>query len=173
MSIKAKISKRKGLEGQGLVRLRRYLRNLSFHNVDTGFFAESGVHPSIRNTEKWTYAQLMGFHELQVNFTDRRPIFSIASKKLVKDIPVYLLPTLLKSLDNAVKGRSTNPDDVLNKGGLIMRDAILEVFGKTPPLAANTDSTVKRKGFQSPMIETGALQDAVSYRNSRDKKVKS
>ncbi len=172
MSIKAKIVKRKGISGQGLNRMKRYLRNLAFHNVEAGFFEESGVHPSDKNTQNWTYAQLMAFHELSVEHTSKRPVFGEASKIIPKELSIKISPTIVSDLKRAITSGSTSPEKALDCGGKVMLIALDDIFGRTPPLAKNSQNTIDKKGHAYPMIETGALRDALRFKNSKDKKVK-
>jgi len=47
------------------------------------------------------------------------------------------------------------------KAGMIGVAAVKEQFGKIPP--PNAPSTVRKKGFNSPLIETGSLMNSISY----------
>ena len=45
--------------------LKKYLKQLTKDSVEVGYFNDQGIYPSDRNTDGWTYAQLMAYHELQ------------------------------------------------------------------------------------------------------------
>lgn len=47
------------------------------------------------------------------------------------------------------------------KAGMIGAASVQKQFGAIPP--PNAPSTVRRKGFNSPLIETGSLRSSISY----------
>lgn len=171
MAVRAKIVKKNRSVTSGMSGLKRFITLLSKHKVETGLFEESGVHPSKKNTQQWTYAQLMGFHELQIEFAPRRPIFATASKNIKKSISQQISVMLKQELGKSIKKGSSKPTNVLDEAGINIAKEIDKVFGSSQ-LAPNSERTARRKGFNSPMIESGDLRNEISYRNTKDKRIK-
>ena len=65
----------------------------------------------------------------------------------------------------AVFGSGT-VEEAFEKAGQDMLEIVRETFG-SEELASNDPKTVKRKGFDSPLIETGALREAINYKVRR------
>lgn len=159
--IKGGIKKVKG--AKAFTNLRRFSDNLSRRSVQAGYF-DGKIHPSPRNSQRWTYAELMSFHEFQVESFTRRPLFTIASKNIQRNYSKLITPDFKRALNLAVTKGVTKPDKQLDNIGRNLLTEIDKVFGDTSQLTPNRPSTIAKKGFNSPMIETGALRDNLQYR---------
>lgn len=75
------------------------------------------------------------------------------------------LPTITKIMKDGVKaalnGKDT-ADQTLNKIGLIAQGAVQQKI-VDGPFVPNAEITIKSKGSDKPLIDTGALRQAVSY----------
>lgn len=155
-------------QGGGFDKLREYLEGLSGQSVEVGYFAEQGAHPSTKNTQRWSFAQLMAYHELYAdeNGTQLRPIFGDMVRRDSAKLRRGLLELYKKQLRGVYKrnGAST-PVHTLEGSGTLIAGLIRKRFG-IRSLAKNMPSTIRKKGFNSPMIETGELRDALSIKNS-------
>jgi hypothetical protein len=65
-------------------------------------------------------------------------------------------------LGAAVRANDYNAEKSLNAMGLLIKDQLQESIRslKDPP---NAPSTIKRKGFDSPLIDTGTMLNSVDY----------
>ena len=77
--ITARIVKKKG---GGWDELKKYLTQLHKDYVEVGYFNDQGIYPSKKNTQNWSYANLMAYHELQAdkNLVPLRPVFGSVTK---------------------------------------------------------------------------------------------
>jgi len=154
--------------------LKKYLKQLTKDSVEVGYFNDQGIYPSDRNTEGWTYAQLMAYHELQCdqNLVPLRPIFGSITptqmNKFKRTAGKMLTNGLRGSYYHGVKGYHT-PEKLYSMLGIQYGEMIRSRFG-VRNLARNKASTIKKKGSRLPMIETGKLRDAVSYKTSKQRK---
>lgn len=86
----------------------------------------------------------------------------ISSSPLKKDLKVFLSNINKKKTQKDM-------DKVLHGVGNYYRDALADLFGKSPPVAANTKFTQewkKANGYDpsKPLIMTGELRSNISYR---------
>lgn len=170
MTITSKIKKRKN--AQGLNKLKKYLREISGAKVEVGFLGnETYDHP--RNTEGWSYAEMMGFHELAVDFTERRKIFKQTSISHKKDIANFAKDILIKDLKTSLIRPIRKPDKALDEIGFHIKSKIENTFGKVTPLVPpNKYATIKQKGHGKPMVEDGTLMKGLGVRNTISKSIK-
>lgn len=169
--IKAAISKK---QGQGFDELRKYLKELTGESVSVGYFAEQGVYPSKRNTQQWSYAQLMAYHELYAdqNGVQLRPIFGEMTRKDIPKLRKMLKEMYIGQIRAAYQKKSTaNVSRALDMSGQYVAGLLRKRFG-IRSLPRNTPFTIRKKGSNKPMIETGKLRDSLSYKNSKDNKRK-
>ena len=167
--IKAAISKKKG---KGFDKLRKYLKELSGESVSVGYFSDQGTYPSKKNTQNWSYAQLMAYHELfaDQNGVQLRPIFGDVSRRDVAKIRKNVREIYAKQLVGSYKGNKTaSPKRTLNLSGQFLASLVKRRFGMRS-LPRNLPSTIQKKGFNAPMIETGKLRDSLSYKNTIENK---
>ena len=148
------------------MKLKKYIKSFRGECVQAGFLGGE-LYPSDRNTEGWTYAELMAFHELEVKFTHKRQVFKQASVRHGEEISKKAVERFRKGMISSVRGNLKRPENVLNPLGKLMKMKIRGTFGKTSSLIPkNTRNTINRKGHSLPMIEDGVLRSGLSYRNS-------
>lgn len=65
--------------------------------------------------------------------------------------------------DAIVKGDTRGAEKEMNKAGMIGRDACKKYITDGTHLAPNAPSTIARKGSSTPLIDTGALLNSITY----------
>ncbi|AZV02122.1 hypothetical protein Arno162_82 [Pectobacterium phage Arno162] len=139
-------------------RLEVFVKGLVQNSVKVGYFDDQGKHHS-----GMTYPTLMYLQEVHgVRSKDglvRRQAFGKTMQLSSGDILNKTHLSLLRSLRQL-----KNPDAALNTFGKEAQDAIKETFGNTALLKSNAPATIKKKGFNSPLIETSELRDRLTYR---------
>ena len=163
--ITARITKKKN---GGWDELKKYISQLSKDYVEVGFFNDQGIYPSKRNTDGWSYAQLMAYHELQAdqNLVPLRPVFGSVTKGQKEGLRKQSGKFLRNQLRGAYYHRTTGehtPQKLYSMLGRNLGEILKSRFGSRG-LPRNALSTIKRKGSRLPMIDTGHLRDAVSYK---------
>jgi len=163
--ITARIVKKKG---GGWDELKKYLTQLHKDYVEVGYFNDQGIYPSKKNTQNWSYANLMAYHELQAdkNLVPLRPVFGSVTKTqknaLRKQTGKFLRNQLRGTYYHRVGG-DNSPQKLYSMLGRNLGQVLKTRFGSRG-LARNELSTIKRKGSRLPMIDKGHLRDAVSYK---------
>lgn len=148
---------RRGGNASGGLGLGSYSALADVHqaSVRAGFFEDQGKHPD----SDLTFAELATVLEVGPEPHSRpRPFMRVAYEKNVEKY-VRQVATLI----NDVLDEKTSVDDGLAALGETMQEDIKDslIFGDWPP---NMESTIKRKGFDFPLVETGALYGAVTFR---------
>ncbi len=124
-----------------------------------GYFADQGMHPEA----KMTYPELMYLQEVK-GIRSRsgkvyRRVFEltmmIEGKRLRNNVMVALKRVI-------VSGGDTN--SVKEMFGKQASEAIKNNFGNTSLLPSNAPATIKRKGFNAPLIETSSLKNKLTHR---------
>ena len=140
-------------------KLQRMMSDLTSSNVKVGFFADQGTHP----TAKMSYPSLMYLQEVKGvksrNGKVRRRAFEI-TMRMQKN---QLLSSVQLTLKRQLVG-SGNMNTVKESFGNQTKKAITSTFGNSSLLQPNAPSTVKRKGFNAPLIETSDLKNKLVYR---------
>ena len=159
---------------KGWDNLKQYFKTLTKDYVEVGYFADQGVYPSKKNTKKWSFAQLMAYHELQCdeNLVPLRPVFGSITKTQMRGFT----KVSAKMFRNQLRGtyyhglsEANSPKALYKLYAVQIGGMIRERFGSRS-LARNEKSTIKRKGSALPMIDTGLLMNSLSYRISRQPK---
>lgn len=137
---------------QGLRDLAKAIDSISQKNVYIGVIGnKAGREGELNN------AQLMAIHEFGTEHTpERAPI----RKTMAKNGDSY--GTMFeKAIKGVLEGKSDS-DIILNRiGAQVAGDVVGEIqAGVEPGLA---ESTIKRKGSDKPLIDTGALVQSISY----------
>ena len=83
-----------------------------------------------------------------------------------------LLEQTKKNLYKQLNSLNTDPSDTLEAFAKSAQKAIKRGFGNTAILPPNAPSTVKKKGFNAPLVETGDLRDNLAYKISAKKGIK-
>ena len=65
--------------------------------------------------------------------------------------------------DAIVKGDTMSAEKEMNKAGMIGRDACKKYITDGTHLAPNAPATIARKGSSTPLIDTGALLNSITY----------
>lgn len=131
---------------------------LSENTVQAGHFAEQGEHP----TAGMSYVDLMRLHASGKEYVVRDPLAVL--RWLVRSIPTSVY-------GNNLRAFMTNPQDtgaltrIFDSLGGYLAEREKRIFGDTKYLSGDN-------GNISPLIDTGALVEAVSYKNSIDRKLK-
>lgn len=169
MGIHGKVIKK----GNGFDNILKSFLTLHKQNVEIGYFEEQGVHES----SKMTYPQLMNFHEYgdAEGKVPPRPVFHIVAYSDTNDPKNNT--SIIKGVRNfsklsQTKNANKNAELLLNMIGEVYKNAITDVFGKSPPLEKNNDAyaATKPNGNQ-PLILTGDLKNHVAIKTSITKEV--
>lgn len=88
-----------------------------------------------------------------------RPFIRIASDTSGNDWH----KTAEKGISKIVAG-SSSAGSMCDKIGKQMVEDIQKIFGDKSKLAPNSPATIRRKGHDKPLIDTGRLRDSVDYR---------
>lgn len=139
---------------QGLRDLAKAIDSISQKNVYIGVIGNNSEREGELNN-----AQLMAIHEFGTDdghVPERAPI----RKTMAKNGDSY--GTMFeKAIKGVLEGKS-DADIILNRiGAQVAGDVVGEIqAGVEPGLA---ESTIKRKGSDKPLIDTGALVQSISY----------
>lgn len=139
---------------QGLSELAKAINSISQKNIYIGVIGNNSEHDGELNN-----AQLMAIHEFGTDdghVPERAPI----RKTMAKNGDSY--GTMFeKAIKGVLEGKS-DADIILNRiGAQVAGDVVGEIqAGVEPGLA---ESTIKRKGSDRPLIDTGALVQSISY----------
>ena len=99
----------------------------------------------------------------------KRPIFQIVA---FTGSPQYN-PKVSRSIRNWSKTLASkdNSRDLLNAIGKIYQQELVSLFGDTSLLDDNSPTTVRLKGRNDPLEDSGDLKGNLAYRNSKDKEI--
>lgn len=171
MTISAKMEK----TGNTFNNYMNLFRELHSKYVEIGYFESQGKHYS-----GMTYPELMALHEFGergkrggVNIPPR-PVFQIVSYSTHND-PLKI-PKIASGFKKLLLMPETNSrkqiSQFLSVVGVVYRDALKDVFGKTPPLEKNADwyAELKPNGNE-PLVLEGDLKRHLTYKTSIDDKV--
>jgi hypothetical protein len=64
----------------------------------------------------------------------------------------------------SIIGGSGGKANMCKRVGKQMVEDIQSIFGDTSKLAPNAESTIRRKGRNEPLVDTGTLRSKVNYR---------
>lgn len=139
---------------QGLRDLAKAINSISQKNVYIGVIGNNSEHEGELNN-----AQLMAIHEFGTDdghVPERAPI----RKTMAKNGDSY--GTMFEKAIKGVLEGKPDADIILNRiGAQVAGDVVGEIqAGVEPGLA---ESTIKRKGSDKPLIDTGALVQSISY----------
>lgn len=144
--------------------LLRGLRNSNHESVSYGFFEDQGYHPAHPD---YTYAEIMAMNELRpVSDKARKPVFETAlsvSGSIFKD---NNLKEVKKFIDQAARGKLTPVNKMLLAIGQNGINITKPVFGDIGLLGNNAAYTIRKKGKNTPMIDTGILAEVITARTS-------
>lgn len=142
-----------------LEKLKKRLKELSSQNVQSGYFRQQGDHPEA----EMPFAGLMYLHEYGFNNIPPRPIREITMFKIPSE-----LNSVFAELKKYIRGQN-EVDDVLDMAGWKITGIAVSLFGKaSPKIPANSPYTESVKGFNAPLVDSGLLKNAWSWKNSVD-----
>lgn len=143
------------------------IRNLAKEKVQIGHFESQGMHYS-----GYTYPQLMALQHNPIangfNFPPRPVLDILFFRNERLDAPE--INTILKKYSQGGPTPSNNKM-LLDNLGKFLRRKEKEIFGSSV-LPPNAPMTIKKKGRNSPLIDTRQLLNKVAYKTSVDKTVK-
>lgn len=162
MSVKVKIKKRNG--NSSLDKILKDLDKRINTKIKVGWFSDQGSHPSPRGN--WSYASLAYFHKVgypELNIPPRDPLGSTAFQLLRKSSAEFMISKLIKEYFSPKYEPTRKADELADY--IIFKTQ--SSFGSGGDLEDNEESTVKKKGANSPLFETGALRKALTKRIER------
>lgn len=148
--------------GEALAKVEK----LNNESVSVGHFAESGEHSS-----GMSYPELMKLHHTGVpsQGIPARPVLTILFQN---NLHLINQPVVQKAIKAYMKSDLSEKAQakMLRAIGRHLAQKEVELFGSTPPLTENAQSTRDMKGFDAPLVETGELMEATSYKDSVTKR---
>ena len=145
-----------------LPKLKKRLEELTKTDIKVGYFEDSGSH----SQAKVPYAVLMCWHELGLGNYPARPAIDIGGELVIQSFRKGEFRRQVSSL--LIEGVKQN---ILNNIATGMTEIVSDVFGSSK-LVDNADSTISRKGDNSPLIETGELLSNIGYKINDGETVK-
>lgn len=150
--------------GSSLSKKLKHLKTIHNQSVAIGHFEDQGKHYS-----GLSYVDLMKFHHDGDGQTvPRRPVITILENFRTRKA---LNSATTNSLLNKFVGGELSAQQVLTGIGKQVAKEEKKIFGDKGSLAGNTPNTIAVKGADSPLVDTGDLRDAVSYRTSITKTI--
>lgn len=150
----------KRIQREGRERLLGVTKALTKSKVSVGFHKDDGIHAD----SGMSYASLMYLLEVKgVRSTSgltRRRAFELTVKMHRKE----LLAKNNQRIKSAYLMNIRNPENIIGFFGEELAKRIKETFGNTGVLPGNSPNTIRIKGRNEPLVDTGALRDKLSYR---------
>lgn len=144
------------------------LRRADSQSIEVGYFKEQGKHPSDRTD--MTFPELIAIHELRDDGNER-PVLSKGLKDSSKAFEKNILDNIQRFMYTGALGKTVSIQKYLSDIGRFQVSKLRNYFGNTAFLKPNTTDTALRKGFNAPMIETGALVSNLAFRESISNKI--
>jgi hypothetical protein len=147
------------------VQLKKDLKKLKKATAQYGYFSEQGMH----SEADMSYASLMYLMEVigvesRSGLIKRRP-FELAVQRNQVDLSNAVFRSLESFLCNGT-GLNVMLEQAAKAGIGITKT----YFGDASKLPSNSPATIKRKGKNAPLIDTGELLDNMAYKTSERKK---
>ena len=139
------------------------LDKLDGQHVKYGFFEESGNHPE---SPHLNYPELAWIHEDRQDGVPRRPIMTISDNNNKVRMKQYSALKTKQFIERAALLKRESPGTLLRQIGQRGVDLTKPIFGDSSLLTPNSASVAANKGFNSPMVEYGALKEALSSKIS-------
>lgn len=160
-----KVTVEKDLKGSFNTHMQNLFK-VDGQGVEVGHFEEQGRHPSGK-----TYVELMRFHHTgDGDLIPPRPVITILENFVAEGV---LSGAMVESwLIKWTRGRLTT-ENLLKRIGRVLGQAEQEIFGDTSRLTPNSPKTqILKGGRNTPLVDTGDLREAVSYKTSISGKVR-
>lgn len=135
---------------QALKGVREFLQSLGGGELEVGLLGNPGVHGS--REELWRIAWINELGSIQKNIPPR-PFITQAQQQITSEFPDDFAREM-------AQGHSV--EEILYHLGEKYAREWREIIDSwtTPP---NAPATIRKKGFDDPLVETGAMRDAVTY----------
>jgi hypothetical protein len=147
-----------------LAGLIRGLKNSNNESVSYGFFEDQGYHPMHPD---YTLAEIMAMNELRPSSDPSRyPVFETALAVFGAQFKHNNQIEVKKFIESTATGRLKPVNSMLLAIGQNGIDITKPVFGNTSLLGSNAASTIRAKGKDSPMIDSGFMADNIAARTS-------
>lgn len=138
----------------GFNRIMRSLEDLDGTEIDAGILQNAG------NDSRGTpFVDIALYNEFGTYRIPARPAVRLASDEHQQD-----WSNTIESEVNSIIGGGGNKSRMCKRVGKQMVKDIQSIFGDTSKLAPNAQSTIRRKGRNEPLVDTGTLKSKVSYR---------
>lgn len=140
----------------GYNRIMSFFDSLDGTEIDAGIFANAGS-----DSRGTPYVDIALYNEFGTYRIPARPAVRIASDEN-EMIWTYVIEGRIQHMIDR-KGRLSKNKMCKDIGKMMVKD-IRSVFGNTSKLAPNAPSTIRRKGRNEPLVDTGTLRSKVDYR---------
>lgn len=144
-------------KGKGLADLSKATNYLKNHQAMVGIPEGGGSHKGINN------AQLLFIH------TNGSPKRSIPARPVIEpaieqsDVQQQIASMLGEAITATLDGNTGGVESSLDKAGQYGENAVKAYFTGANGWAPNKPATIKRKGSSRPLIDTGALRQAITH----------
>lgn len=152
-----------------LKKLARMAAKLEKTYSEYGYFQEQGIHQE----SGLSYPYLMSIHEWGTangHIPARKP-FSIAIFGGGQSLLKALKRPMAAHVRSATRKVNYPVDQTLEIFGSVGVYMTKGLFGSST-LLSNAPSTIRQKGFDAPLVETGDLRDNMRYRTSENKRLR-
>ncbi len=130
------------------------LKELDGKNIDAGWF-ENARYPTGQSV-----AAVMLANEFGTKTAVARPLLRQSAEQIDQKIPGYIARRTTEILSG-----NLTPDNYLEKMGEAIVATILATL-KAGNFEDNKESTIKQKGFNRPLVDTGILGQSTTHRVS-------
>lgn len=138
-------------------RLLSSARKLNANELAVGYFADQGVHPG----SQMTYPELMYLQEVK----GVRTADGVVHRRLFETTANIYRQEILSTIRGSLKRNfSSNPKQVYTDTGNLIKARLTDGFGNLAIMPGNAASTVAKKGFNAPLVETGDLKHKLQSR---------
>lgn len=139
------------------------LDRLDGQSVAWGFFEESGQHPE---SPHLNYPTLAYIHEFREDGIAQRPLLGISHQRNKVRMKQFSLFETKKFIERAAMLKRESPAVLLRKIGDKGVSMTKPIFGDSSLLTPNTAAVAAKKGFNAPLVDYGALKEALSSKVS-------
>lgn len=138
----------------GFNRIMRNLEALDGTEIDAGIFANAGS-----DSRGTPYVDIALYNEFGTYRIPARPAVRIASDENQRNWG----DIIEAEVGTIISGGGGKAQMCKRVGKQMVKD-IQSIFGDTSKLAPNAPSTIRRKGRNEPLVDTGTLRSKVNYR---------
>lgn len=142
---------------RNLEKFIKKLQKTRSESVSTGYYGSQGNHSEY----EMSYVELMQIHEYGQQGIPPRPV-QMHTRHYMQD--TYRQGWSLE-IKKYISGKQSL-DGSLHAIGIEATGYAKGLFGKSPPLTPNAQSTITEKGFNEPLVDTGELRDKWAYKTT-------